>query len=325
MSPRLCIGYHGNCFDGVVSAAILTRFFGERAYPGQEVSYLGLAHSRTDPYGEDHAAFFSAEVNAVVDFRYSSSPRLTWWCDHHQTTFIRPTDRDHLAADRTGRKCFDPSAPSCAGLLARWLARQHGFSVEAFEDHVRWADVIDSASFASPTQAVELREPALQLMSLLEAAPEMELTESLIRGLSLDTLERVHAEPRIRQALVPVLEEHTRTIELFRARLLVERGVAYFDLARDGVEGFNKFIPYYLVPELSYTVGLTVSPKRAKISVGSNPWNRPSPLLNLGELCGRYGGGGHAVVGAVTLPSSEEETARQAALEIVEILRGSRD
>jgi hypothetical protein len=70
-----------------------------------------------------------------------------------------------------------------------------------------------------------------------------------------------------------------------------------------------------------YTVGVTRSPRRAKVSVGSNPWRRPAPLTNIGDLCLRYGGGGHAVVGAVSFPPEEIDAARRAALEIAEILR----
>jgi hypothetical protein len=315
--------YHGNCFDGVVSAAIFTRFILDRVDRAATVSYRSLGHGPGDPYGPDHAAVFCAELNAVVDFRYSPSPALHWWCDHHQTTFLRPEDAQHLAADTSGQRCFDPTAPSCAGLLCRWLAVAHGLDARPFADHVQWADIVDAARFASPTQAVELREPALQLMTLLEAAPGEAQVERLIRDLAGDTIEAVWRHDELQRALSPVLAEHRRTIEIFRARLQVRRGVAYFDLVDDGVQGFNKFIPYHLDPALRYTVALTSSPRRTKVSVGSNPWRRPQPLVNLGELCQRYRGGGHAVVGAVTLPVEELDAARSAALEIVELLRAS--
>lgn len=321
-TTNVLILYHGNCFDGVVSAAILSRFFLEGPYPGASLAYRGMTHLDRDPYGPEGAAF-SAEVNAVVDFRYSPSPRLTWWCDHHQTTFLAPEDRAHLAADRSGRKCFDPEAPSCAGLLARWLAQQHGFRAQPFAEHVRWADLIDSARFESPAQAVELREPALRLMMLLEAGPGPELGAWLIGRLSASGIEEVCADPRIQAKLEPLLEEHRRSIEAFRAHLGVEQGVAHIDLTGELVEGFNKFIPYYLEDGIRYTVVVTRSARRAKVSVGSNPWQRPSPLRNLGELCHRYGGGGHPAVGAVTLPPGQVAEARRIGSQIAKTLRES--
>jgi len=326
MPHEIQILHHGNCFDGLVSAALLSRFFLDGPYPGAALRYRGMAHGAADPFGEDHAATLSAEVNAVCDFRYSPSPRLDWWCDHHQTAFLRPEDRAHFEADRSGRKAYDPGAPSCAGLIARWLAEQHGYDRLArppFDEHVRWAELIDSARFASPRQAVELVEPALQLMALLEAAPGAELCDRMVRRLSEASLAEVHAEPAVQAALGPVLEEHRRTIALLAARLRVENGVGSFDLSAEGVEGFNKLIPYHLDGSIRYTVGLTLSPRRAKVSVGSNPWRRPEPLVNLGELCARYGGGGHAVVGAVSLPAESREQARRAFEEIGERLRRS--
>ncbi len=44
-----------------------------------------------------------------------------------------------------------------------------------------------------------------------------------------------------------------------------------------GVQGAAKlrFIPYYLFPQATYCVGVSLSSFRAKISVGSNPWSPP--------------------------------------------------
>ena len=46
-------------------------------------------------------------------------------------------------------------------------------------------------------------------------------------------------------------------------------------------------------------------------------------LVNLAKVCERYGGGGHARVGAISFPTSHGEEARKAALEIVAELRAS--
>ena len=319
---KLQILYHGNCFDGVTSAAIFSRFFREAIDSTAEVTFRAMSHGQGDPFGPDHDATFWADANAVVDFRYSPSPRLTWWCDHHHSAFIRPEHRQHHEANPDSRRHFDPTAPSCAGLLARWLAGEHGFDIAPFSDHIHWADLIDSARFVDAAQVVELAEPALQLMILLEAAPPPALAELMLRGLAHGTIEQVHAAPQIREALGPVLDQHRRVIEHFRRRLVLQEGVAYADLTEDGVDGFNKFIPYHLHPGVRYTVVLTRTPRRAKVSVGSNPWSRPDPLINIADLCARYGGGGHPVVGAVTMPPDALPRARQASLEIAAVLRG---
>lgn len=320
---RLQVLYHGNCFDGLVSAAIFTRFYREHRHPEAEVTHRPLTHGQGDPYGPEHDLTFDAEENAVLDFRYSPSPRLSWWFDHHQSTFLAPEHRQHFEAHPRPTHCFDPAAPSCAGLLARHLSATHCFDAAPFAEHVAWADLIDAARFASPAQAVELVEPALQLMTLLESAPSPALVAQMLEGLTREPIDHVHALPEVQRALRPVLERHRQTIERFRARLELERGVAYVDLSADGVSGFNKFIPYALAADVRYTVVLTCSTTRAKVSVGSNPWRRPEPLTNIADLCARYGGGGHAVVGAVSMPPAELERARQAAREIAALLRAS--
>jgi len=87
------------------------------------------------------------------------------------------------------------------------------------------------------------------------------------------------------------------------------------------MEGYNKFIPYYLFPDSVYTVSVSPSSFRTKISVGSNPWAREEPKHNLANICERYGGGGHARVGAISLEPGAIDRARQVAAEIVEELK----
>ncbi len=98
-------------------------------------------------------------------------------------------------------------------------------------------------------------------------------------------------------------------------------GVVFFDLAGDDIEGYNKFIPYYLFPESTYTVSVSPSSFRTKISVGSNPWTPVEPKHNLATICERYGGGGHARVGAISLAPGELDRAREIAAEIVAELK----
>lgn len=315
----LQICYHGNCFDGAMSAAIFTRFFQDVLGYKDSIKYRAMGHSKNDPFGDDHAKFFSADINAVVDFRYSPSPRLDWWCDHHGTTFLTEEYRRHFENHPNRQHHLDATAPSCSGLLARWLNREFGFSWNLLPDHIYWADIIDSANFTSAQQAVELTEPALQLMMLLDAQPGPELCNQLIAGFAEGSIAQVHARPQIQALLAPMMSAHQRVIELFRQRMIVKDQVSFVDLSTAGVDGFNKFIPYYLRSEILYSVVLTHSDKRTKISVGSNPWNPPD-LVDLGALCQKHGGGGHARVGGITLPAAELAGAQEAAQQIREHL-----
>jgi hypothetical protein len=72
--------YHGHCFDGVASAATFTRFYKEKVHPQADVEYAGLLHRPGNLFDE---GMFDGDENAIVDFKYSASPLLTWWFDHH--------------------------------------------------------------------------------------------------------------------------------------------------------------------------------------------------------------------------------------------------
>ena len=69
---------------------------------------------------------------------------------------------------------------------------------------------------------------------------------------------------------------------------------------------------------------VTRSTSRTKISVGTNPWTKMphDSLENIAEICERYGGGGHARVGAISFGPDEEDRARIAATKIAAELRG---
>jgi hypothetical protein len=103
--------------------------------------------------------------------------------------------------------------------------------------------------------------------------------------------------------------------------------VITFDISDHPTEGYNKFIPYYLHPEATYNVGLSKSSFRTKVSVGTNPWTKkmPSELINLAAICERYGGGGHARVGAISFAPDREDEARKAVGEIVKELQSTAD
>jgi hypothetical protein len=316
---QLKVLYHGNCFDGCASAALFGRFFVEREGARLDaVRFAPLQHQPGDPFAGDA---FDAGVNACVDFRFSASSRLHWWFDHHRTAFPTPADRAAFERDASGQKFWDPAAPSCTGFIARTLAERYGWRADDLADLVRWADIIDAARFPSPAVAVRLEEPALKIMTLVEATKDPQLPTRIIEAMQRRPLGEIAAEPWVAGLLKPILERHLAAIEIVRRAARVEGGVVTVDLADSGIESSNKFVAYDLFPEASYTVVVSRDPKRTKVSVGSNPWARPARAHDISKLCERYGGGGHAVVGAVSLGPDRLEDARRIAREIAAALR----
>jgi hypothetical protein len=136
-------------------------------------------------------------------------------------------------------------------------------------------------------------------------------------------LAEVLSQPFVAELLPPLLEKHKEALELIRSRAEERDGTIFFDITDHPLEGFNKFIPYYLYPNAVYSIGLSKSSFRTKVAVGSNPWTRANPakMVNLATVCERYGGGGHARVGAISFPPDQGDAARVAAAEIVAELR----
>ncbi len=322
---RVRVFYHDKCFDGTCSAALFTRFHRERVAPGASYEYHGLVHRAGALFDENE---FTGDENAIVDFKYSPSPRVTWWFDHHLSAFLTPQDHAHFLACQqdpvcSAHKFFDPTYTSCTSFLAHIASTRYGFSTEPVAELVRWADIVDGARYQSPQAAVEMAAPAMKLTLIIESTQDPAFIPRLIPLLTQMPLEEILKQPFVAPLLPPLLERHRAAIELIRSRAEDKNGTIFFDITDHPLEGFNKFIPYYLHPEATYSIGLSKSSFRTKVAVGSNPWTKADParMLNLAQICERYGGGGHARVGAISFPPDKEEQARAAAREIVAELR----
>lgn len=322
---NLRVLYHDKCFDGACSASLFTRFHRECIRGNTHYEYHGLVHRAGALFRDDD---FGSDENAIVDFKYSASPRVTWWFDHHLSAFLTPEDQQHFLRsqqDATGRdrRFYNPEYTSCTSLIAHIAQSRFGFNAAPVAELVRWADIVDGALYESPQAAVEMAEPAMKLTLIVESSQDPAFIPQLIPLLTSMSLAEALAQPFVSQLLPPLLECHRKSLALIGERSQSVDGTIYFDIADQPAEGYNKFIPYFLHPEATYSVGLSKSSFRTKVAVGSNPWTkaRPEQMLNLAAICERYGGGGHARVGAISFPPDKEDRARAAAAEIVRELR----
>jgi len=317
---RVRVFYHDKCFDGASSAALFSRFYRERIRSDVEFVYTGLLHRAGALFDEEQ---FDGDENAIVDFKYSSSPKITWWFDHHESAFLTPQDAAHFEQDQSNRKFYDPDFKSCTSFIATVAEQRFGFNPAPVADLVHWTDIVDGAMYEDAQSAVEMKAPAMKLTMAIEAAKEPDFVRRLIPLLADKPLVEILQEPFVALVLPPLLERHERSVDVLRQRIESKDGTVYFDITDQDLEGYNKFIPYYLHPESIYSIGLSKSSFRVKVSVGSNPWAREDRLVNLAKICERYGGGGHARVGAISFDVSKSDAARKAAREIVDELRDS--
>ncbi len=310
--------YHDHCFDGAAAAAYFTRFTRERFYPGADYAYTGMMHAPNQSFDE---ALFDGDENAIVDFKYAPTMKLTWWFDHHQSAFLSPEDAGHHHSRASEHHFFDPGYRSCTKFIADVARERFGFLAPDLEDLVHWADIIDGAQYANAKEAVEIAMPATKLVLVIEGAKGSDAVQRIIRLMQTKRLDEIAADPDIRGIFEPLYARHLSMIDVIRERGSANEGVVFFDLVDLGIEGYNKFIPYYLHPECVYTVSVLHASFRTKISVGSNPWVNGPLTHNLASICERYGGGGHPRVGAISLPKDAIDDARRIAAEIVRELR----
>jgi hypothetical protein len=317
---RVRVFYHDKCFDGACSAALFSRFYRERIRNDVDFVFSGLLHRAGSLFNEDD---FDGDENVIVDFKYSSSPKITWWFDHHESAFLSPADAAHFEQEQSNRKFYDPDFKSCTNFIAIIAEQRFGFNPAPMADLVHWADVVDGAMYPDARTAVEMKAPAMKLTMVIESAKDSSFAPRLIPLLASRSLAEVLEEPFVAQTLPALLDRHQRSIAILRERTELKDGTLFFDVTDLEMEGYNKFVPYYLQPQSVYSVGLSKSSFRVKVSVGSNPWAPIEPAVNLAKICERYGGGGHARVGAISFDITQNDAARRAAHEIVEELRAS--
>ncbi len=315
---KVKVFYHDYCFDGACSAAVFSCFYRRAINPDAEFVYEGLLHRPGSLFGDIE---LDADEHAILDFKFNPSEKITWWFDHHQSGFLTIVDEALFRSDTSGKKFFDPAYKSCTKFIADIARDTFGVAMPDLDEVVRWADLIDGAQYDDADSAVNLDHPAAQLTLVISTTKDAALRHRMIRELQTKTLAEVADDPEVRAAFAPLLARQERDIAIFRTEGHCSDGVVFFDLSEYDIEGYNKFIAYWLYPNARYSVSVSRGSNRSKISVGYNPWSGMERAHNIATICERYGGGGHPVVGAVSLAPGELDRAKEIAAEIVRELR----
>jgi hypothetical protein len=302
--------FHGNCFDGVVSAAYLVAFL--RAHEGCDGPALEpVGYERRNLWLERDLEPFSY----VVDFLFH--PRAEGWWDHHQTTFLDKPTRQSYETARRSLWIWDPKAPSCAELLSRHLQQSFGFVAPTLHDAVRWATMTDTATYETPAQAVLAEEPALTIATTLSGS-SADFNRHIVMSLLESPLTAIAKQSDVAARYGRYRELEKRG----RARLArvahVENGVVIFGIdTRSGI--VNRYAPFLLFPDALFSVGLMRNEKGLSLLTMRNPW-KDVPHPHLGRICARFGGGGHERVGAIVFSPHDRGTVRAAVAALREAL-----
>jgi hypothetical protein len=320
---RVVVATHGHCFDGLCSAVMFTRLM-RHLHPGEELAFCYKAMGYGPGQNGVDPSVLAGDDNAILDFRFSPSPKLTWYFDHHVSAFPGKDDRaayDAAVRDERSRRMFhDGGYGSCTKLIADVGQQRFGLDVQETQELVRWADMIDSAAFPSAEMAVSRKEPVLHLMTVVEHKGNDAFLESMVPRLLTEPFEDVARAKDISEAYAPLAAQHEAFVDLVKRHAELEGPVVIVDLSPVVVDVAAKFVTYALWPESAYSVVLSRSSSKCKISIGYNPWAPIPRKHNIATICERHGGGGHPVVGAISLPADDVKKAQELTRMIAEEL-----
>lgn len=318
-SPRVFIASHGHCFDGLSSAVAFTRLLSKLR---PELPLDSYAYRACDYRPGDSSVPASAligEENAILDFRYTPSDRVTYYFDHHATAFGDEAARAHCASV-PDRRFYDPTSSSCAKLIRRVAVERFGVSLDDLAPLLDWADLIDAARFPSPESAVLRREPELTLLTAVDVMGDDAFYRRLVPRLLERTLLEVATSEDIVQIAAPVQEKRLAQAERVKRRSARIGAVVVVDLSEGPTEIGERFAAYLHHPDALYSVTLSYTATQARFSIGQNPWAVVPVRHHIGDLCARYGGGGHPYVGSFALPVARLSEAQALLVPIAEEL-----
>lgn len=292
----LTVYIHKGCFDGVTSGALVTWLLRTRD---------DTAHPEIVPVDYAEAAEWLGRplpaVAAVVDFLYH--PSATYWWDHHGNPFRQTAWRDEYERRTSLFVQWDSDAKSCGGLILRTLTAA-GFDVP---DHLRntaaWADLIDSASYPTPEDAVIQPSLARQLALSLRVCDTAEYHTELVYALAdRDLAEVVRLEPFSTMAAT-ALDLYAAGVERMQQASKLEGNVVIYTLDEDETLS-DRMVPFFLFRDAGYSLGLLRNEQHIKVTANANPW-RPSIGVDIGLIFARHGGGGHHDVGSVIMERTD--------------------
>lgn len=316
---RFVVATHGHCFDGLASAVLFTRLLRHLEAKPERIEYRGCGYGIGQHRADDK--ILSGDQNAILDYRFAPTERLTWFFDHHRTAFLNDDDRRVFESRADGgRYFFDADYSSCTKLIADVAWQRFGLRDQKLDELVRHADIVDSARFDTPEQAVNRGDPVMRLVAVVEHYGDDNFLARWVPELLERPLLEVAGARELSDRYRPLGEKHERFVERVRARAETRGRVVFVDLTDAVLESVGKFVTYALYPRSTYSVIVGLLKNGVKISVGYNPWSGAPLDTDISAICARWGGGGHPVVGGISFKASELEHAREVAKQIADEL-----
>lgn len=316
---RIIVATHGNCLDGLASAALFTHLIRYLEPGATEINY------RTCIYGPEPVPFgpqfLDGNINAILDYRFHPGPELSWYFDHHATAFSNSVE-EAVFQSRTasGKFHFDPKSPSCAALIDKVIKEQYGLSLGHLDSLVDFANQVDSAQYQSAAAALDRSNALSKFLAVVEHYGNDDFFHRIIGKLIDLPVQKVAELPEITQGYASIASQQTEFLEHVRQCSENRGPVVVTDITDREHATFAKFASYLLFPQSTYSALLGRIPGAIKIALGFNPWGPRARHHDLGAICRKFGGGGHLVVGGVAFPVAEILHAKAVLSEMVDLL-----
>ena len=317
---RYDIYFHGGCFDGAASAAMLLYFL--RLRGDDYGKFIPLTHPINKKWWKK---LKPKNQMAIVDIIYH--PKAAIWFDHHPTTFIDKKWEKNFKNDKN--HVLNDGSPSCTGLIYRHFTKKFPPKADKplaekigppkrIKNLAHWADIIDRARFGSAKEAMGFGSAALRIAkSFVDKKPSLDYAKLLIKALSEKPLAFVEKFKPVRTRFLKHKRDLKKSLPEIKKRLVLRGKVVVLYGMEKRLAG-ARFASYYFYPQAKYSVRILKRDNNYVLSVGQNPWNPPKRPMIGQYLEKKYGGGGHSVAGSAAF--TKKSDALREALNIADYL-----
>ena len=279
-------------FDGLACAMMLKYL--------DKVDEIKFVHPKDVQDGKIELTKSDITTNLPYD------PRVSIAFDHHESEIDRLK-----ATDTNGKLIIDPNARSAARVVYDYYGGRKTFP-NISEELMEAVDKGDSADFTmeeilNPSGWVLLHflmDPRTGLGRFRDfRISNYDLMMELIDFCQKHTVEEILALPDVKERVDLYFEQ----ADLFKAQLQriarVEDKVVVLDLRNEEtIHAGNRFLIYALYPQcwISVHVAWGFQKQNTAVMIGKSIVNRASQV-DIGEICLKYGGGGHRNAGTCQL------------------------
>jgi hypothetical protein len=284
--------------DGLTSAVLISTM--------EQIDSIELIH----PQDITDNKFEITENDIMANLPYH--PRCALWFDHHLLT----DSNKKPPQDIKGKHAI---APSAARVIFDYYASD---KLKKYEHLVRETDRLDAAQLTledvtDPKGVILL---GFTIDGRTGIGPFKDYFENLVEWLQTMSFEKVMNQPDVAVRVRFLKDENANFLKVLKENSRLNGNVIITDFRSvKEVPVGNRFLVYTLFPGANVSVRLQWGPKKAFVSatLGHSIFNRTS-RASCGEICSRFGGGGHR--GAAAVPLSGDHVDDQIT-EIIKMLK----